>query len=618
MDTKHLIWIGAGGATLPFFEFSDFDLVTLVEARASALELLRQKFKEHGHVNFEHLVISECSGVETFYSLRPEVFSQTGDISSVQGLFPNIAVTNKTDSATTSLESLLEKVCTDNEMLTLVLDVPSKNENLVEQVVAQSAKYIIEGLYVLSEKEELLTGAANGFKLVGRLEGDICGNYLHYFRDPELQSLEARLAELQKSSKERVRNLEQEIKTIRNQMYSSLAANTSLQEKEFSSLAEKLNAISNTLESGYLQHIQSTLSDLVDKFEVKLAESSALLNENIQELKLYSQNGFEKVSTSITSQVSRVDELVDQLPAIQENLKGDLVAEFNRTKESFSLLSEERLFDEKLDLLTSKVEELSVQQQLLSDKTNNEEVERVIRNIPFLLQKNSYNTSKQIESFIALNKYINHHEIPLNFHGWPISPDIGLTLIDYIENKSVDLVLEFGSGTSSVLFAKAFQLANTEQKDWCLERPIISFEHNEEYLEKTSLLLKSHKCREIVNLVHAPLVDFDYSEQQKFLYYDCDEIISDLSDSLANKKKTILILIDGPPGVTNKNARFPALPILLNHLSKHRLIIVMDDYKRDDEKETFELWESLAEKRYLSHSSKVIETEKGLSILTIN
>lgn len=618
MDTKHLIWIGAGGATLPFFEFSDFDLVTLVEARASALELLRQKFKEHGHVNFEHLVISECSGVETFYSMRPEVFSQTGDISSVQGLFPNIAVTNKTDSATTSLQSLLEKVCTDNEMLTLVLDVPSKNENLVEQVVALSAKYIIEGLYVLSEKEELLTGAANGFKLVGRLEGDICGNYLHYFRDPELQSLEARLTELQKSSKERVRNLEQEIKAIRNQTYSSLAANTSLQEKEFSSLAEKLNAISNTLESGYVQHIQSTLNDLVDNFEVKLAESSALLNENIQELKLYSQNGFEKVSTSITSQVSRVDELVDLLPAIQENLKGDLVAEFNRTKESFSLLSEERLFDEKLDLLTSKVEELSVQQQLLSDKTNNEEVERVIRNIPFLLQKNSYNTSKQIESFIALNKYINHHEIPLNFHGWPISPDIGLTLIDYIENKSVDLVLEFGSGTSSVLFAKAFQLANTEQKDWCLERPIISFEHNEEYLEKTSLLLKSHKCREIVNLVHAPLVDFDYSEQQKFSYYDCDEIISNLSDSLANKKKTILILIDGPPGVTNKNARFPALPILLNHLSKHRLIIVMDDYKRDDEKETFELWESLAEKRHLSHSSKVIETEKGLSILTIN
>jgi len=251
-------------------------------------------------------------------------------------------------------------------------------------------------------------------------------------------------------------------------------------------------------------------------------------------------------------------------------------------------------------------------------KTNNEEVARVIRNIPFLLQKNSFNTSKQIESFISLNKYINHHEIPLSFHGWPISPDIGLTLVDYIENKNVDVVLEFGSGTSSVLFAKAFKLANSDTHNWCLKQPIISFEHNEKYLEKTSGLLSSHNCRDMVNLTHAPLIDFEYNEQEKFLYYDCEEVIKELSESLGDKKKTALILIDGPPGVTNKNARFPALPILLNHMSKHRLIVVMDDYSRDDEKQTFELWQSLADKRYLSHSNKVIETEKGLAILTIN
>ena len=87
---------------------------------------------------------------------------------------------------------------------------------------------------------------------------------------------------------------------------------------------------------------------------------------------------------------------------------------------------------------------------------------------------------------------------------------------------------------------------------------------------------------------------------------------------LGNDKKNILILIDGPPGVTNKNARFPALPILLNHMSKHRLIVVMDDYDRDDERETFKLWEELAKKRSLTHNGKFIETEKGLAILTIN
>lgn len=666
METKHLIWIGAGGATLPFFDFNDFDLITLVEARSSAVERLREKFKDDDRVNLEEVVVSDVSEENTFFNLRPEAFSQVGDISKVRELFPNVAITERSEITTTPLVSLFERVCSDNDRLTIVFDLPNANEKLVERVVDHRANYIIESFYVLNASKGLRSDVNDGFKLVGRFEGDICGNYHHFYRDPEILSLRKQLTKLHKSSKEKAQNLECEIEKYRNDIHTSLATNTSLQQKEFSMLGQKLSDMLDVLKSAYIQQGKSSVDVLKDEFEkisasissnksqtneivelfpttreqlksdfVKelakynesfdlgsieksLDDKSVLLSQCIEELKVEYENKLEKISASIASNKSQTNEIFEMLPTIREQLKSKFVSELDKLNKAFNSVSDNASLGEKLEQLNCKVEELAANQRLLMDKENSEDVARVIRNIPFLLQKNSYNTSKQIESFISLNKYINHHEIPLSFHGWPISPDIGLTLIDYIENKNVDVVLEFGSGTSSVLFAKAFKLANSDTHDWCLKQPIVSFEHNEEYLEKTSQLLSSHSCREVVNLTHAPLIDFEYNEQDKFLYYDCEEAIKDLSETLGDKKKTVLILIDGPPGVTNKNARFPALPILLNHMSKHRLIVVMDDYSRDDEKQTFELWQALAGKRYLSHSTKVIETEKGLAILTIN
>lgn len=739
METKHLIWIGAGGAILPFFDFDDFDLVTLVEARSGAVERLRERFKNNDRVKLEEIVISDVSEETIFFNIKPETFSQVGDISNVRELFPNIAIKEKSEITTTSLVSLFEQVCSDNDRLTIVFDLPSENEKLVKIAVEQSANYTIEGFYVLNASESLISGN-DDFKLVGRLQGDVCGNYLHFFRDPELLLLKKQLTELHKSSTEKVQNLECEIEKYRNNIHTSLATNTSLQQKEFAMLGQKMSDMLGVLKSAYSHQGKCTVDALKGEFEkiaasiasnknqtnevialfstireqlksdfvmelAKVSESfdfgsmeralddkSVILSQRIEELKIEFENRFEKILTSIASNKKQTDEVVALFPTTREQLKSDFVKEFAKYNESFDLGSIQKSLDdnsvllsqcieelkveyenklekisasiasnksqtneifellptvreqlksefvseldkvnkafssvsdnsslgEKLEQLNSKVEELAASQRLFMEKQNSEDVARVIRNIPFLLQKTSYNTSKQIESFISLNKYINHHELPLSFHGWPISPDIGLTLIDYIENKNVDIVLEFGSGTSSVLFAKAFKLANSDTNNWCLKLPIISFEHNEEYLEKTSELLSSHNCRDMVNLTHAPLIDFEYNEQEKFLYYDCEEAIKRLSDTLGDNRKTILVLIDGPPGVTNKNARFPALPILLNHMSKHRLILVMDDYSRDDEKQTFELWQAMADKRYLSHSTKVIETEKGLAILTIN
>ena len=176
METKHLIWIGAGGAIFPFFDFDDFDLVTLVEARSSAVERLRERFKNNERVNLEEVVISDVSEENIFFNIKPEIFSQVGDISNVRELFPNVAIKERSEITTTSLVSLLERVCSNSDRLTIVFDLPSANEKVIECALAQAANYSIESFYVLNASEGLKSGISDGFKLVGRFEGDMCGN----------------------------------------------------------------------------------------------------------------------------------------------------------------------------------------------------------------------------------------------------------------------------------------------------------------------------------------------------------------------------------------------------------------------------------------------------------
>jgi hypothetical protein len=62
-----------------------------------------------------------------------------------------------------------------------------------------------------------------------------------------------------------------------------------------------------------------------------------------------------------------------------------------------------------------------------------------------------------------------------------------------------------------------------------------------------------------------------------------------------------LLIVDGPPALQDPTSRFPALPLLLDHLSPDA-VILMDDGDRQGEKEVVEKWcaEYELEASYLS------------------
>ena len=54
-------------------------------------------------------------------------------------------------------------------------------------------------------------------------------------------------------------------------------------------------------------------------------------------------------------------------------------------------------------------------------------------------------------------------------------------------------------------------------------------------------------------------------------------------------RKIELLIVDGPPRIINKNARYPAIPLLKKFIIDDT-VILLDDGRRKDEQNTVELW----------------------------
>ena len=228
----------------------------------------------------------------------------------------------------------------------------------------------------------------------------------------------------------------------------------------------------------------------------------------------------------------------------------------------------------------------------------------------------SANTTKQLESFISLQNYLISESQLLNFHGWPISPDIALFLVQKIEENNYDLVIEFGSGTSTLLMSKVLKQRALKSPEHPSPR-LVTFEHNEKYFNQTLQALKQQSTEDQVDLVYAPLEPFSF-EDETFSYYSCKEKFQALREALENKTQKVLVLVDGPPGATGPLARFPVLPYLLTSFPDQQIHMVLDDYDRADEKAIVKKWEELLEEKSIAFQSESIPSEKGLYFCQIN
>jgi predicted O-methyltransferase YrrM len=163
---------------------------------------------------------------------------------------------------------------------------------------------------------------------------------------------------------------------------------------------------------------------------------------------------------------------------------------------------------------------------------------------------------------------------PFPHTGFEVPGEMAAFLYHLIRRHRPKLILELGSGSSTVLLAASAR-ANGAGR-------VISIEHDPAYRDRTAQFLRQTELSDWVDLIEAPLVEQRFGELS-LQWYDLAPLLRTLSERID------LLFVDGPPGKIQALSRYPAVPVLAPHLSPQALILV-DDGRRDDELQMIKLW----------------------------
>lgn len=225
-----------------------------------------------------------------------------------------------------------------------------------------------------------------------------------------------------------------------------------------------------------------------------------------------------------------------------------------------------------------------------------------------IISNQSANTIKQIESYLGIQHYLATGQLLPDFHGWPVCPDFGLYLIKLIETQPYDLVIEFGSGTSSWL------IANVRKRKVFQH---LAFDHLEQYWSQTKNKLEADGLLDHIHLKLTPLVPCEGSDGVNYSYYDCASALSEFAPDINQTGKRVLVVIDGPPAATGPHARYPALQHVLAQYPSANIDFLLDDFIRLDEQEILDKWRQALAAANVKHTYQVIRMEKDAALLSM-
>lgn len=205
---------------------------------------------------------------------------------------------------------------------------------------------------------------------------------------------------------------------------------------------------------------------------------------------------------------------------------------------------------------------------------------------------------RRTEAWLAIYSVV-HPRLPLPpIEPYMATPELLRHVLHLTLERKPRLIVELGSGVSTLIAAYG-----AEQLEGCR---IVSVDHEAQYCEATRALLASHGLDQRVRLIHAPLVPVECGAHRS-RWYDPQVLNATIQETGA---EIGLLLVDGPPGMDQRLARFPALPLLHQRLAPECTVLV-DDARRPDEREMVRLWME----QFPGFSARRFATEKGAVVL---
>ncbi|MDD2882982.1 MAG: hypothetical protein PHQ58_21430 [Rhodoferax sp.] len=269
-------------------------------------------------------------------------------------------------------------------------------------------------------------------------------------------------------------------------------------------------------------------------------------------------------------------------------------------------------FEEMAEALAKQKAHLDAQLKKQAD-----ELIRVRQFLDSSLKKEVSNAARQIEAAVGLQGYFATGELPninTERHTWPISPDFAIYLIQLLETNDYDVIIEFGSGLSTVIVAKTLAKM-TERRQPKPPVALLSFDHLERYYQQTLAQLTQAGLANAVQLELAPLQPYTAPNGNTYPYYTCQAALAALADKHPPKGLRVLVLVDGPPAATGPHARYPAAPTVLAAFIGAQIDFLLDDYIRDDEKEIAALWQAELTASQIKHTTTEIKLAKDACLI---
>lgn len=215
------------------------------------------------------------------------------------------------------------------------------------------------------------------------------------------------------------------------------------------------------------------------------------------------------------------------------------------------------------------------------------------------LRRDLRDNAVQMQSLLETHRLLKTDAPLPTLGGSAMEPDCANVLIHHILKYRPRLIVEAGSGSSTVLAAECLRQIGAGK--------VIALEHLPEFAERTRRRLEQRGLGPFAEVRSAPLEpqsidgrDWPWFsvDAQKF-----DEAID-------------LLVVDGPPaGKPNREARFPALPRLVSQMNRRAWVIV-DDANRRGERRILQRWkEAFAN---LDYEEEILPTKLGTAVISLS
>lgn len=217
-----------------------------------------------------------------------------------------------------------------------------------------------------------------------------------------------------------------------------------------------------------------------------------------------------------------------------------------------------------------------------------------VRRVEADSRKELKQTFGQMEALQNLNAVLPTSDVLPATRGWAASPDLLLALVDLVITERPSLIVECGSGASTLWLALALRRFGIDGR-------IIALDHDPVFSGKTRDFLARHDVLDLAEVRDAPLESFSL-DGETYSWY-----ARTAWEDLAGID---LLFVDGPPAATGHQARYPALPLLNKSLSPIATI-VLDDLIVPDMREVLPRWLDADP----GFSSEILPLEKQAAVL---